>query len=139
MKRSSLIALAALLAVPGVASATSQRVNTTVATHAVATAQNAIWLHNVHKAHGTRTSCAFHDVVGQLPHRTGLVWVCTTRVYRHSDYTGRLATIKFSLLMVPRYTAQGYFEDGSGWVVYPKQPRDRQRRSIYMNVLRVTG
>lgn len=121
------------------AAATSQRVNTTVLTHAVSQAQTTIWLHNIHKARSTRTNCAFHNYVGVAPHAFGDVWVCTTRIYRHSDHTGRLATVRLKILMVPRYPDGRYYEDGSGWAIYPLQPHETKRRSVYMNVLRVTG
>jgi hypothetical protein len=121
--------------VPAAHADTSQRVNTTTLTHVVHKAQTEIWLHNIRKAHGSRTTCTFADYKGTAPHAFGTVRSCITRIYRHSDYTGRLATIKVKILMVPRYQRVLY-EDGSGWEDYPIQPQDKHRkRSVYMNVI----
>ena len=127
--------LAGLVIVPAVKADTSQRVNTTTLTAVVHGAQTKIWLHNVRHAHSTSTTCQFKDVRGEVPHRFGTAWTCLTRVYRYSNRTGRLATVKTRTLLGPRYEG-GLYEDGSGWRPYPKEPLSKRRaRSVYMNVI----
>jgi hypothetical protein len=132
------LAIALSLIVSDVARAdTSQRVNTTTLTNIVHRAQAAIWDHNIRKARAFKTTCAFRDPHGSTPHRYGGAWLCVHRVYRHSNFTGRLATIRLTTLMVPRYNG-GLYEDGSGWAAYPTGDSKRRPRSVYMNVIRIS-